>query len=59
MAKPNDSDLARRYNRDEDIKAPAGAGKPPRHATEPDSAAPASPGSKTPTDPRTSADRCT
>jgi potassium-dependent mechanosensitive channel len=53
MAKPNDSDSARRYNRDEDAKAPANAGKPPRHATEPDSAEAEPPGTKTLTDPRT------
>jgi len=53
MAKPNDSDIARRYNRDEDAKPPANAGTPPRPATEPDGAEAEPPGSKTLTDPRT------
>jgi hypothetical protein len=53
MAKPNDSDLTRRYNRDEDAKAPAVEGRPPRHATEPDGAEATPRNSKTLTDPQT------
>jgi hypothetical protein len=53
MAKPNDSDLTSRYNRDEDVKAPAAEGKPPRHTTEPDGTEAGPTGSKTLTDPQT------
>jgi hypothetical protein len=53
MAKPNDSDLARRYNRDEDAKAPAAEGRPPRPATEPDGAEATPRNPKTLTDPQT------
>jgi hypothetical protein len=53
MAKPNDSDLARRYNRDEDVKTPGEEGKPPRHTTEPDGAKATPASSKTLTDPQT------
>jgi hypothetical protein len=53
MARTPDTDLSRRYNRDEDQKPPTAEGRPPRHATEPEGAEASSRSPETATDPQT------
>jgi hypothetical protein len=55
MTKARNADHDRRYNRDEELKAPAKAGRPPRPASEPKGAEASSRTAKTATDPMTGA----
>ncbi len=53
MAKTPDTDINGRYNRDEDVKAPAKEGQSPRSSTEPEGSEASARTSKTAADPQT------